>query len=93
MNSETKIMRGWRLKISLLMAIITPTIAVVGSFYSIKLDARDRDAAMSQRVSALELNTQKQFADKDELKEIRKDIHSLDDKVTGIQDLLLRTHR
>lgn len=89
-NQEHRLLRSWKLRIALLLAIITPTIAATGSFYSLKLDAKDREAKMNERVSSLELNSEKQFADKDDLREMRNDIKDIRNQVSDVKDILLR---
>ena len=92
-NEEQKLVRGWRSKIGLLIAIITPTVALTGAFYSVKLDAQDREAKMNERVAALELSSQKNFVEKDELHEIREDVKQLRSEVSDIKTLLIRQHQ
>lgn len=76
-----------------MIAIITPTMAATGSFYSLKLDAKDREAQMNARVSSLELSSEKQFADKEDLREMRNDIKELRNQVSDVKDILLRRSR
>ena len=93
-QAETKTARGWRTRIGLLMAIVIPTITVTGSFYSAKLDAQDRESKLVERISALEVRSGKEFADKDDLREIRDDIKQLRTEVSEIKTILIRqSHR
>ncbi len=92
--NQTKLVRGWRAKIGLLTAIILPTVAATGSFYSVKIDAQDRESKLVERISAIEVKSGKEFADKDDLREMRDDIKQLRTEVSEIKTILIRqSHR
>ncbi len=100
MKQEQKVLRGWKLRISLLMAVVTPTLAASGAYYSLKstdadirLEVQKKDARMHERVSSLELNTQQHFADKQDLREIHDDVKSLRSEVSEIKTILIRRSR
>lgn len=93
-HTDSKLVRGWRTKIGLILAIITPTVAATGSFYSVKIDAQDREARLIERISVLEVTSGKEFADKDDLREMRDDIKQLRSEVSEIKTILIRqSHR
>jgi hypothetical protein len=89
-ETETTIIKSWKNKISLIMAIVTPTIAVCGAYYKLDTKQIEDKADINARVSAVELTASKSFAEKEDLKEMQKDISKLREDVTEIKTLLKR---
>jgi hypothetical protein len=92
-DHDSTLTPGTRSKIRLLIEVVTLAVVMTGAFYSMKLDAQDREAKLVDRISSLEVSSGREFADKDELKEMRDDIKQLRSEVSEIKNILIRQRR
>ncbi len=83
-SGEQKFIDNWRTKLALLAAIIVPTISATGAYY--KLDSK-----IDERTSVLELTSTKNFAEKQDLKEIQNDIKDMHSDIVEIKTILKRS--
>jgi uncharacterized protein YfiM (DUF2279 family) len=94
MSHETKkeiaVLESWKLKLAVLSAIIFPTITATGAFYGLKSEMKDQQAAINEKVAALELKTQKEFIDKETGKELRDEVRALRSSMDEIKNILLK---
>jgi len=89
-SSENEILSGWKLKLGLITMLLVPTITATGAFYDLKSKITEREIAVNQKISDLELSTQKTFADKEALKEMRSDIKEMRSEMAEIKTLILK---
>jgi hypothetical protein len=89
-NGEKKLLERWTLWVGLLSAIVVPTVTATGAYFKLDSKIQEREAIVTERISSLELQTTKSFAEKNDLKEIREDIKQLRNDVTEIKTMLQR---
>lgn len=80
-KSENELLRNWRVKVALLVALISPTVAATGAYYDLKGD-------VNNRISAVELRSEQTFADKQAIKDIQTELRQTHDDVIEIKTLL-----
>ncbi len=84
MRGDEKILSRWKL----IFEVLAPLVLVVGLYYGLKTDIVASQTQMSERISAVELQSEKSFADKQSLSDIRKDITDIKLDVKEIKTLL-----
>lgn len=87
-KTEHALLSSWKLKLALLMAIVTPTVGMTGAYWKIKGDVLEARASADARLSAVELNTQKSFAEKSDLKDMQREISAMHDDIIDIKSIL-----
>lgn len=87
-SGEQKFITAWQAKLALLAAIVIPTVTATGAFHSIETKMSERDAAVNQRISEVELRVEKNFADKTTMKELQDDVKALRNDMVEIKTLL-----
>lgn len=92
-KKETDLLKNWKLKLAILAAIVVPTITATGAFYDLKAKIVEKEVAVNDRINSLELQNQKNFVDKDTVKEIRSDIKEMRSEITEIKNILIRRTR
>ena len=92
-NNEYTFLKSWKVKLGLLTAIIIPTITATGAFYDLKASILEKEQAVNARISAVELQTEKNFADKTALQDMRNDIKEIRGEVSEIKTILIRKTR
>lgn len=90
LKESTSLLRNWRVKIALLMAIIMPTITATGAYYDLKNRVDQVDSRGSERVTKLELQLNQQFVDKATLQDVQAELRSTHDDVIQIKTFLSR---
>lgn len=93
MTKENDFLKNWHLKLAIIGALVMPAITATGAFYDLKAKMQEKDAAVSAKISALELSSTKEFADKNTLKEVQEDVKRMRDDVTEIKTLLIKRSR
>lgn len=89
-RAEYDILKSWKLKLALLAAIVVPTITATGTYYDLKAKIVEKETAVNSRISEIELNNTKNFADKDTIKDMRNDIKEIRDNVSELKTLIIR---
>jgi hypothetical protein len=92
-NRETDLLKGWHLKIAIIAGLILPAVTATGAFYDLKAQIAARDTESHDRIAALELSNQKEFADKETIKDMQTDIKQMHSDIVEIKTLLLRRAR
>ncbi len=77
----------------MLATIVVPTVTATGAFYDLKAKITEKENAVNSRISDIELNNEKNFADKDTIKDIRNDIKDMRSEVSEIKMLIIRKSR
>lgn len=75
------------------MAIVLPTVTATGAFYDLKAKIVEKEVAVNERISDIELNTQRNFADKDTIRDMRNDIKDMRNEMSEIKTLIIRRSR
>lgn len=68
--------------------ILTPTVSVMGAYYGVGASAAKDKAEITQRISSLELESAKTFADKGAVQQIARDVQDVKVDVAEIKALL-----
>lgn len=89
-STELKLLQKWQVRLAAVMAIILPTIAVTTAFSDVKNSIDIKDAAVNARISEVQLQVEKNFADKPTMNQIQKDIQVLRENMVEIKTLLKR---
>lgn len=89
-KAELNLLASWKIKLAVLAAIITPSVTVTGAYYKVQSQVIEAKTQLDQRVNAVELSTQKSFAEKTDLKEMQRKLDDLHDDVTEIKTILKR---
>lgn len=85
-SNETKLIETWKSKIMLITLVLTPLCALAGSYYS-------RQAAVDNRISALELRTEQNFASKSTVEAMQQDLGTIRLDLARIKTLLETSRR
>lgn len=83
---ESAILKNWKAKIALIAAVVVPSVTATGAFYKTKED-------VVSRISAVELRTEQNFADKTTMNRMQDNIQHLRDDLGDVKSdlkLLLR---
>lgn len=89
-KSEYDLLKNWKLKLGLLAAIVVPSVTATGAFYDLKAKIVEKETAVHLRMNEIELTNQRNFADKDTIKEIRSDIKDMRSDISEIKTLIIR---
>jgi hypothetical protein len=96
-KTETKFLENWKAKLAVLSAIVLPTITATGAFYDLKASITEKETVVNQRISALELETTKTFADKESIKDLRTEMKEMradfNKDLNEIKTLIIRSNR
>lgn len=90
-RNAISILSDWKMTIGLLAAIVTPSITAASLYYGLKENIVNAKAELNDRVGNLELKSQQNFADKESLKDIQKDVKEIRNDITEIK-ILLKKH-
>lgn len=93
LSSETSVLKSIQLKIAILVGLATPVVAVAGAFYGLKIQMEEKDRQVSDRIGLVELNNEKNFADKSSLKELQQELRATHDDVITIKAMLQHLKR
>lgn len=89
-KAELHLLASWKIKLAILAAIITPSVTVTGAYYKVQSNVAETKAEIDRRVNAVELSTQKSFAEKSDLKDMQRKIDQVRDDVVEIKSILKR---
>lgn len=89
LKKEITVLESWKLKLAVAGAIIFPTITATGAFYGLKSEIKDQQVAVQSKISALELQSQKEFVDKETVKDLRSDIKTMQSSINELKNIML----
>lgn len=92
-DREQLVLKGIHLKILVLAGIVTPCLTASGAYWGLKLQIEQKDFQISERVSRVELENTKNFADKQSLQSLTQEVKQIHDDVTEIKAILKSRHR
>lgn len=78
----------WKLKLAILSAVVIPSVTATGSFYKMEIRLNEKNQQTESRISRLELDTQRTFADKPTLTKLQDDVAKLREDTAEIKALL-----
>ncbi len=90
-NGEQNLLESWSIKLALLTAITLPTITATGAYFKLDSKIQEKEALVTQRVTTLELDSSRSFADKADLKEMQLDIKQMREDIVEIKTMLKRS--
>ena len=93
MVSEATLLKNWKLKLGILFAIISPTVTGTAAYYKLQIQLNEKNQQTEERVSRLELDTTKNFADKGTMESMRRDVNEMRNDITEIKTLLRKKLR
>lgn len=82
-KTEHGILKRWKTILGILTAIVIPAVTATSAFYDLKED-------VNTKINAVQLDTQRNFVQKETLKEIRSDIKDIRRDVSEIKTLIIR---
>lgn len=86
--SQLSLLKTWHLKLALLGMIITPAITATGAYYGLQNKIQSDKAEITERVSKLELDSEKNFADKASLRSVDTRMQHMEVDLAEIKTLL-----
>ena len=89
-KKENDLLSNWKAKLAILTAIVFPTVTATGAFYGLKANMADTEYSLTQKINNVQLEVEKNFADKRSLDEIKSDIKEIQ---RDIKLLLLKKDR
>lgn len=89
-STESDLLKNWKLKLGLLMAIISPSVAATGAYYKLQINLSERNQVTESKVKDLELQVERNFASKQTMDKVQNDISGLKNDMTEIKVLLQR---
>lgn len=87
-SAEQNFLKHWHLKLVVLAAIVTPTVTATGAYYGIRERAAADKMEVSDRVSKLELDVQRNFADKPSMEQLDQRTRRMETDITEIKTIL-----
>lgn len=92
-SSVTQFLYDWKLKLAILSAIVVPTVTATGSFYKMEIRFNEKNALTEEKIKNLELDVQRNFADKPTMVRLQDDVTKLREDTAEIKALLKRKLR
>jgi hypothetical protein len=83
---ENQMIKGWKLRIALLTAILSPVVAATGAYYNLKAD-------MAHAVESAKEQIDVKYARKESIEMIREDVRDVKQDVKDIKNLLIQRSR
>lgn len=83
---ERNFLRGWKLRIALLAAIVSPAITATGAYYNMKADLKAEIVDAKDQIDA-------KYVRKESLDDLKEDVHDVKQDVKDIKNLLIRRSR
>lgn len=87
-DNESGFFASIHMKLGVLFGIVMPTLTASGAYWGVKLQIEEKNRQVSDRVSKIELDNEKNFADKDSLQGLTREVQSIHDDVIQIKALL-----
>jgi hypothetical protein len=92
-SKVTTFLYDWKLKLAILTAIVIPTITATGSYYKLEIRLNEKNQQTENRISKLELDASKNFADKPSMVKLQDDVTKLREDTAEIKAILKRKLR
>lgn len=90
MSKETSFLYDWKLKLGILAAIVMPTVTATAAFYKLEARLNEKSFQTENRINKVELDVERNFADKRTVDDMHKDINKMQNDITEIKTLLKR---
>lgn len=87
-STEFSILKTWHVKLLLIGAIAMPAVSATGAYYGLREKALADKAEISDRVSKIELESAKTFADKQALQSLDARTQRMENDITEIKTIL-----
>ncbi len=92
MTKEIDFLKNWHLKLAIIAAIIVPTVTATSALYSFRSKIEEKiqedRAVVSAKISALELQSQKDFVEKSSIKDMQRNMEAMHDDIVEIKTIL-----
>lgn len=92
-KKELTVLESWKLKIAVISAIVFPTITATGAFYGLKSEIKDNQVQVQEKISRLELQSQREFVDKDTVRDLRGDMKQMQRSIDELKEIMLKSRR
>lgn len=92
-SQVTQFLYDWKLKLAILTAIVVPTVTATGSFYKMQIQFNEKSTETEKKIKDLELEVNKNFADKPTMVKLQEDVTKLREDTAEIKALLKRKLR
>lgn len=92
-SNKTKFLYDWKLKLGILLAILTPAVTATGSFYRLEIRLNEKNQQTENRINKLELDAERNFATKQTMDKLSGDVSNMRDDLIEIKTLLKRKLR
>lgn len=89
-GTVTKFLYDWKLKLAIASAIIVPTTVATGNFFKMEMRLNEKNQLTENRISKLELDSERNFADKPSMVKLQTDVTQLRVDTAEIKALLKR---
>lgn len=89
----SKFLYDWKLKLAILSAIVVPSVSATGSFYKMELRLTEQNQQTELKIRSIELDTAKNFADKQAVLKLQEDVAKLREDTAEIKAMLKRSLR
>ena len=87
-SAENILLTNWKLKIAILLAVISPTVTGTAAYYKLQIQLEDKNQITLEKVSQLELQAEKNFASKSTMESIKGDVSEMKQDLIEIKTLL-----
>lgn len=87
-NMESAILKNWHIKILVLTGIVAPVMTATGAYFGIKVKMAEDKQEISERVSKIELESTRSFADKTSLQNLDVRMQKMENDITEIKTIL-----
>lgn len=87
-STAFRILKAWHLYMACAIAFITPVVTATGAYYGLREKALADKAEVTERVSKLELDAAKTFADKTALENLDARTQRMQNDITEIKTIL-----
>lgn len=82
------LLRSWKLKLALLAAIVAPSVTATGAYYKLQIQLTEKNQQTENRISGLELQSVKNFADKPTMDDMRRNVEHMQQDIAEIKTIL-----
>lgn len=87
-EQKSKFLYDWKLKLGILAAIVTPSVTATAAFFKLELRLNEKTYQVENRVNKIELDAERNFADKKTMQELSGDVRALREDMVEIKTLL-----
>jgi hypothetical protein len=92
-SPEVKVLQKWHITLAVIVGIAAPCITATGAYWGLKLQIEEKHRAVSDRISKVELDTEKDFANKTTLDDLSTEVKHMHDDVLEIKTFLKSQRR